>query len=332
MALDVTLRGYWQSGYELPEQELTTLEDAALIACNWERCGLPLLVTPSAANLLLRSRRHTYFLALRKLCSRLMLSFGVSSLFVWALVDDNTMIGLYYLYAMSYSAIIIFQACLPPMLVDSANSSQFNRCFTTNASSHTASILFSAATGFVVGCVLHGASRKSPTIFTDAISLSVSATTAAILTTIWVLGGNTTVPSSQHRQSRPNPKVWVQHCLVEGADGTTDFGSLEIRGEQLIGAQNDPLVRQITEIFRVVERMSASSTDDFGGVKSAAQIALTMWERNTIQVEISSRSLFLDNGLSEVRSFSRFQGENFQIIVQGFGFSHSSSHLINAEM
>lgn len=45
MILDVTLRDYWHSGYELPEEKLTTPEDAALTTRNWNRCGLRLSVT-----------------------------------------------------------------------------------------------------------------------------------------------------------------------------------------------------------------------------------------------------------------------------------------------
>lgn len=182
-----------------------------------------------------------------------------------------------------------------------------------------------------MGCVLHGASHKSPVVFTDAISLCVSATTAAILTTIWVLG-DTTVSITQHPPSRPKPKVWVQHCLGKAADGTTDFGWAEIRGDHLTDARDGPLTCQIPDLLRVVQSLSASSTVNFGDVFTPAQIALAMWGKDCIQVKLGSRSLFVDNGLSDVRSFSRFQDETLQITVQGFDFGDPSSHSINAKM
>jgi len=66
-----------------------------------------------ATNQYLRCRRAKYFESLSLLFSRLMIAFGVSSLLMWALVNNSATIKLYYLYTLAYTAIIIFQVLTP---------------------------------------------------------------------------------------------------------------------------------------------------------------------------------------------------------------------------
>ncbi|KAK0644390.1 hypothetical protein B0T16DRAFT_495224 [Cercophora newfieldiana] len=279
MILDATLQSYWDVGYHLPDGKLSGLKDAVSITQNWER-----------------SRRTKYFEGLRLLLVRLMAVIGVSSLLVWALVDNSTTIKLYYLYALAYTAIIVFQ---------------FNRCFTQDLASHAYSIIAAAMVGFLVGCILHNCIARDSLYFVDVISLDTTAITAAALTSIWALRA----PSGTEIEIPPTPKptrqkVWCQPLLGVTRDGPHDVPPLpesnsfrSLPGVELpanmISAVSRALETGIASLHRQ-HKIPSLSVKVF-------QACATMWQDGRIQVKVFSSLCFVDNGLSMKRSVSELQ-------------------------
>ncbi|KAK4208332.1 hypothetical protein QBC37DRAFT_453284 [Rhypophila decipiens] len=179
MLLDSTLQGYWKVTFELSDEKVCSLEEASMVARGWER-----------------SRRDKYASALLVLLRRIMLLFGGSTALLWFFVEKAEVLELYYLYALGYSAVVVFQ---------------FNRCFTTNARYHVISLLFSAAIGFVTGCILHSIYRDSPPMYLDALALITSSFSAAILTSVWVW--NPFSQASHQEQGSPVPDISTEKTV-----------------------------------------------------------------------------------------------------------------------
>ncbi|KAK0707728.1 hypothetical protein B0H67DRAFT_543007 [Lasiosphaeris hirsuta] len=291
MVLDSTLQDYWHVSFGLSGQKLTCLDDANTVTRNWEG-----------------SRRHTYLTALLKLCCRVVFVFGCCSIFVWCLVDDLEMVVLYYSYILAYSAVILFQ---------------FNRCFTTNIRAHIISIIMSAATGFITGCVMHVVAEDDPFLFTDVIALNFAAIMAAILTSIWAWKD----PSSASVGKRPRQEqlvatVWQQPRLGQtpmGSEAASVATQIDLPGVSLSVSQETPLSREVSKLLRLSTEQPSHQDSDVPWAAELRQTASGMWSSNQIRVILCPRSTFAGLGLGDMISFSRLQGDVLELSIGIFG-------------
>ncbi|KAK3331852.1 hypothetical protein B0T19DRAFT_456261 [Cercophora scortea] len=290
MTLDVTLEKYWKVNYELSEDKLSDYNDAISVARNWER-----------------SRRRNYLTALFQLACRVLFIFGCSTIFVWLLVDNVDMLGLYLLYALGYCSVVIFQ---------------FNRCFTTNVRYHVASIMGSAAVGFVTGCALHGIYAADPIIYLDVIALDVAGITAALSTSIWAWRNTKATLASESLSANPKTKVWTQRRMAETdnlskAPGAPLWkrppGRLVAYGEATSASQ------EISDLLHSGMEQHSGSTPISSWSSTLLKTALEMWMDNRIQATVCHRSAFADEGLDEIASYSKFEADLLHITIGVLG-------------
>ncbi|KAK0701536.1 hypothetical protein B0T21DRAFT_417089 [Apiosordaria backusii] len=287
MMLDSMLREYWKAKYDLSEERLASCGQADGVVRDWER-----------------ARRKLYFSALFRLVRRLMLIMGTGTMLVWILVDNATMIELYYIYLLGYSGVILFQ---------------FNRCFTTDPSSHLAAILVSAIFGFITGCMLHTVFHGNELFFTDAIALNVASLTAAATTSIWAL----------YDFGRPKFKdgegaVDEADTLVQPRLGAPPAMSEKTHWRDLPGT---PIFTQATvglpeRVFAFLRSSLDQPSVNFDKAPWARQLLETtvqLWQDKQIQVNMCSRSAFIEGGFEDAVSISKQVGEIHYIDVAGLG-------------
>ncbi|KAK4448003.1 hypothetical protein QBC34DRAFT_354167 [Podospora aff. communis PSN243] len=307
MTLDATLQKYWDVRYELPDGKLSDLQDAVSMLKSSERY-----------------RRAKYRDALLLLLSRLMFIFGVSSLLIWAMVDSPTTLKLYYLYTMAYTAIIIFQA-----------RPQFNRCFTRDLASHAASIIASAAVGFLSGCVLHACIPSSSTYFVDVVALDATAVTAAALTSIWTLGTHPTTeiePAPEPRPYATAPKAQIQPRLGIAPDELTAESPLP-RLDDLPDIQLSATLRSelAMALMAGLEMLGCQDTAPYLSAK-AFQSLIQMWENGSISLKLYSPSCFEEKGLFNIQSYSELQNDVLTITTSVPGLELDSTKLEQMRM
>ncbi|KAK4200751.1 family 4 putative glycosyltransferase [Triangularia verruculosa] len=287
MTLDSMLREYWKVKYDLSEERLAGLGEAEGVSGDWER-----------------KRRKLYFSALFRLVRRLMLIMGTGTMLVWVLVDNATMIQLYYIYLLGYSGVIVFQ---------------FNRCFTTDPSSHLAAILVSAIFGFITGCMLHAVFHGNELFFTDAIALNVASLTAAATTSIWAV----------YDFGRPKFKdgqggVDEADTLVQPRLGAPPAMSEKTHWRDLPGT---PIFTQATaglpeRVFAFLRSSLDQPSVNFDKAPWARQLLETtvqLWQDKQIQVNMCSRSAFIEGGFEDAVSICKQVGEIYYIDVSGLG-------------
>ncbi|KAK5662693.1 hypothetical protein OQA88_8609 [Cercophora sp. LCS_1] len=282
MVLDVTLQDYWHSSYEMSTERLSGCAEALAVTKSWE--------------MQVRSRRRTYRKALFVLCSRMGFAFGVSSMFVWILVDNVTMLRLYYLYTVSYSGIIIFQT-------------QFNRCFTLDLKAHVTSIIVAAAIGYLTGCVLHISSiERTPMVYMDAIALCVSAVVAAILTTIWVFGGATpATPLFRPRVDEDDPKIVLGRPRITSLPGITS---------PPVWAKVDGAPPTLAQVTRVTHLLNGTlDIPEPHWSTGVFELARTMWQSGRMRVNLCNRAALVDTGFQDFDSISRVEEGVLELIL-----------------
>ncbi|KAK3349640.1 hypothetical protein B0T25DRAFT_582541 [Lasiosphaeria hispida] len=287
MVLDSTLQDYWHVSFGLSEQRLASLDDAFSVTRSWEG-----------------SRRRIYLIALFKLCSRVIFVFGCCSMFIWCLVDDQKMVALYYSYILAYSAVILFQ---------------FNRCFTTNIQAHISSVILSAATGFITGCVMHGVAEHDPFLFTDVIALNFAAIMAAFLTSIWAWKDpsgarvrNECQGGQQTTKIWQRPKLGRMQTYFEVDSMITWIG---IPGTAVAVSQGTSLSREVSKLLRLSVEQPSYRESDIQWEAELLQTASNMWNSNQIRVTLSTRSMFTALGLGDITSLSRLKGDAIELSI-----------------
>jgi hypothetical protein len=117
-----------------------------------------------------RKRKAANVKALVDVFAKCGVIFGVMTVLMWVFVESHKTTIMYYSYSFGYSCCLLFQ---------------FNRCFTTNTAVHVKIILYSAAVGFVIGCVLHALPWTAGSCTTTSLRRTLPAGSAAIGTTLF---------------------------------------------------------------------------------------------------------------------------------------------------
>ncbi|KAK3938628.1 putative glycosyl transferase [Diplogelasinospora grovesii] len=284
MALDALLQKYWQNSNQLSKEKLGSLKDAKTVTRNWES-----------------SRRRRYLAALSQLGQGLIFTMGCSTIFVWLLVANGTLIMLYYAYLAGYSAVIL---------------TQFNRCFTTNVRCHVASTLSSATVGFLAGCVLHGLlpDDSSFLFFANVLALDIAAIMAAMLTSIWAWRDFTKIATEE--RVKVTSHCWIQPRLC-GPDSLEETSQLQNPPATLITAKSPAFVAQrVPDLLRSgLKQQLLRHESAVSWWRPLLETALEMWLENRIHIMLTSRTNFLDGGLDNIISFSKLQDSTLQITV-----------------
>ncbi|KAK4173728.1 family 4 putative glycosyltransferase [Triangularia setosa] len=288
MMLDSMLREYWKAKYDLSEERLASLGQAEGVARDWER-----------------ARRKLYFSALFRLVRRLMLIMGTGTMLVWILVDNATMIELYYIYLLGYSGVILFQ---------------FNRCFTTDPSSHLAAILVSAIFGFITGCMLHTVFHGNELFFTDAIALNVASLTAAATTSIWAVfdfgrpkfkdgeGG-----AADEADTLVQPRLGAPPAMSEKTHWR------DLPGTPIFTQATAGLPERVFAFLRSSLDQPSVNFDKAPWARQLLETTVQLWQDKQIQVNMCSRSAFIEGGFEDAASISKQVGEVYYIDVSGLG-------------
>lgn len=286
MTLDGTLQKYWSGNYALSEEKLSDFEHAKRVEKDWEK-----------------SRRMKYVKALLELSRNLMFWLGFTSILAWLFVSDTDVMILYYAYVIAYTSVMIFQ---------------FNRCFTTDVKYHVGSILSSAVFGFIVGCTLHGVYGTNQSYFTDVIALNSAAIMAAVLTTCFVW-------KDLHIQKRPSKAqagegsstCWTQPRLSNPSMIVSETSEVatwtEIPGKKVTAASSHLICDRIPVLLRLGIDQPNVHAQNAAWSEDVIKVALEMWKAGRIQINLSTRTAFIDMGFGSSMSFSRYDGNVLEI-------------------
>ncbi|KAK4162961.1 family 4 putative glycosyltransferase [Cladorrhinum sp. PSN259] len=287
MILDSTLRQYWKTGYDLSDEKLSTLEDADRVSREWEA-----------------SRREIHRSALLKIVRRLLLLMGCSTIAVWNLVENRTMVELYYLYILGYTGVIIFQ---------------FNRCFTTDQSSHVSSIFIGAFSGYATGVTLHIVFKGNGLFFADVIALNVAAITAAGLTSIWAMKDWAKVALKEDGEKSSKPKVLVQQRLAVSPASAHNSSWRSLPGISLNPSETTGLSQRVLNFLRSSMDHPSKYYGTAPWSNTLLESTLDLWVNGKINVTLSSRSQFIDAGFGDAASISRYSHDSLRIIIGSLG-------------
>ncbi|VBB79640.1 Putative Glycosyltransferase Family 4 [Podospora comata] len=287
MMLDSMLREYWKAKYDLSEERLGSLREAEDVSGEWER-----------------KRRGLYFSALFRLVRRLMLIMGTGTMLVWTLVDNAQMLELYYIYLLGYSGVILFQ---------------FNRCFTTDPSSHLAAILVSAIFGFITGCMLHAVFHGNGLFFTDAIALNVASLTAAATTTIWAVYdfGRPKFKDGEGRVDEADTLVQPRLGAPPATSEKTHWRDLP--GTPIFTQATAGLPERVFAFLRSSLDRPSANFDKAPWARQLLETTVQLWQDKQIQVNMCSRSAFIEGGFEDAVSIGKQVGEIHYIDVAGLG-------------
>ncbi|PSR81532.1 hypothetical protein BD289DRAFT_462063 [Coniella lustricola] len=286
MTLDGTLQKHWSGSYALSEEKLLDLHHAEQVEKDWES-----------------RRRSKYLGALWELAQRLTFWFGLSCLLLWVFVETPNVVVLYYAYCIAYTGVMIFQ---------------FNRCFTTDVAYHTASILTSATVGFVVGCVLHGVYGDNEPLFLDVIALNVAALGAAGLTTFFVWKDLHIQDKDHHALAGgDNGTCWTQPRLSSPSMSVSETAEIvpwkSLPGKKVTVHSASMMGERIAELLRVSIAQPNQHAHNAAWSEDVLKVALEMWKAGRIELNISTRTAFIDSGFGSSMSFSRYDTSTLEI-------------------
>ncbi|KAH6896747.1 hypothetical protein B0T10DRAFT_506131 [Thelonectria olida] len=293
MLLDSTLYKYWGLKDKVSKEKLRDFEHAQRIAREFETF-----------------RRASIIKAVTDIMSKLLIVFGVTTLLLWVFVDSWETTVLYYMYFLGYTATIIFQ---------------FNRCFTTNVTTHIALIFTSAFLGFVTGCVLHAIPATSQFVYNDVIAQNTAAVLAAIGTSLWTWK-DWTAPSSS--RSGPGPRNQGKSLFVQrrfSAEGSihSKAPTLAMRkgfsGSKVWSEDGKPASKRITELLRFSLEEPNHLAQNTPWATKVVRTARDMWAGRKITVKIVCRDEFCREGLNDISSFSSHEGTVLQLTVGFMG-------------
>lgn len=286
MTLDGTLQNYWSGNYTLSEEKLTDFDHAKRVEKDWES-----------------SRRKKYLKALFELSRNLVFWLGFSSIFVWLFVKNQEVIILYYAYVIAYTSVMIFQ---------------FNRCFTTDVKYHVGSILSSSVLGFIVGCTIHGVYGDSQPYYTDVIALNTSAILAAVLTTGFVWKDLHVQNQARGAQTGDGPSTcWTQPRLSNPSMVVSETSEVatwkEIPGTKVSALSNHPICDKVPVLLRLGVDQPNAHAQNAVWSEDVIKVALEMWKAGRIEINLSTRTDFIDMGFGSSMSISRYDGNILEI-------------------
>nr|CAD70539.1 hypothetical protein [Neurospora crassa] len=284
MVLDVTIKKYWQFSYDLPKGILSSDAELFALRQKWQQ-----------------TRRIKYFGALLTLASRLLATFGLTTILVWLFVKETQILALYYLYCLGYTGVMIFQ---------------FNRCFTTSVRAHVLSILTSAVIGFIVGCLLY-LMPEGKIVSVDVIGLCVASVFAAVSTSYWAIRKPKQMDLKEDGANGDKPNTWKQHKIGHSDNSFTGKKPAQVKdlpGDLLLAKQETPLARSVSETLRDGQsNFPGGNSGTVSWREDVLNAALAMWLDEKIRVTVCPRGVFLDAGLSECVSFSELKDDELHI-------------------
>lgn len=286
MTLDATLQKHWSGNYALSDEKLTDFQHAKNVEKSWEA-----------------RRRKKYLGALFELVQRLAFWLGFSCILTWIFVKNADVIIMFYAYVIAYSGVMMFQ---------------FNRCFTTDVTYHTASILSSAAVGFVVGCALHGFYKDSPPLFTDIIALNTASLLAAALTTFFVWKDlHLETPKRTSRTANGASTCWTQPRLSNPSMAVSETSEVvpwkNLPGSKVNVDSNTLICERIPELLSLGVAQPNQHAQNAVWSEDVLKVALEMWKAGRIELNLSTRTAFIEQGFGSSMSFSRYDGNVLEI-------------------
>ncbi|KAH7159653.1 hypothetical protein B0J13DRAFT_110305 [Dactylonectria estremocensis] len=289
MLLDSTLYKYWGLRDQISKEKLRDFEHAQSLAQEFEA-----------------HRRQSIVKALTDILSKLMFVFGATTILMWIFVDGWKTMVLYYMYVLGYTCSILFQ---------------FNRCFTTNVTTHISIIMGSAVIGFITGCVLHAIPATSDFIFNDIIAQNTAAVLAASGTLLWTWK-DWTAPSPLLNGSSSRTEhsdVFIQHRYSAEESIHTKAPSSTMRknfsGMKIWSEDGKVSSKQITKMLtRSLEYPNEHAATAPWSSKLITT-ALELWAERQITVKVVSREDFSRAGLGEMSGFSSREGSVLQLTL-----------------
>ncbi|KAM0325924.1 hypothetical protein ACHAQA_007229 [Verticillium albo-atrum] len=279
MTLDTALYKYWGVRDKLSEEKLRDLDQAKRVAEEAER-----------------QRKESLGKAWIDIMGKLLVVFGMATIFLWLMVDSYKTTILYYCYIFGYTCALIFQ---------------FNRCFTTNVRIHVTIIICSALIGFVLGCILHAIPQTSGFLYTDVLCQNLAAGLAAIGTTLFTLKDWTAAPvlaASRGTSSYDEPSVTVQRRLMANINEQAPLfkGDLpQIFTQATVDYEDGTgLAKKITETLQhsLAEPNLISRESNWS--ENLLETALQLWSSGRLTAAVLSRQHFTEAGLHDFTSLS----------------------------
>lgn len=286
MTLDGTLQKYWSGSYNLSDVKLVDLEHAKRVEKEWES-----------------RRRKKYLNALYEYSHSLVFCLGLSALLLWLFCSDPNVIITFYTYVIAYTGVMLFQ---------------FNRCFTTDVKYHTIAILSSACFGFVVGCTIHGVFGDGAPYYTDVIALNTASLSAASLTTFFVWKDLHIQKPKNRKQSANNAATcWTQPRLSNPSMAVSETAEVvpwkNLPGTKCNVDTNAIISERIPELLRLAIAQPNSHAQNAAWSEDVIKVALEMWKAGRIELNLSTRTAFIDRGFGSSMSFSRYDGNILEI-------------------
>lgn len=285
MTLDATLQKHWSGNYGLSEEKLVNFDHAKSVEKSWEN-----------------RRRKKYIAALFELSQRLLFWLGFSAILIWISVENVNVVILFYSYVIAYTGVMIFQ---------------FNRCFTTDVKYHTASILTAAAVGFVVGCTIHGIYGNDQPLLTDVIALNSASLLAAGLTTFFVWKDLHIQKHSKNDQSANSSNCWTQPRLSNPSMAVSETAEVvpwkNVPGHKVAVDSSALISERIPELLQSSIAQPNQHAQNAAWSEDVLKVALEMWKAGRIELNISTRTDFIDMGFGSSMSFSRYDGDVLEI-------------------
>lgn len=286
VTLDATLQKYWSGNYALSDEKLVDFQHAKNVEKSWES-----------------RRRKKYLAALFELAQRLIFWLGFSCILTWIFVKTPNVIIMFYAYVIAYTGVMLFQ---------------FNRCFTTDVAYHTASILCSAAVGFVVGCTIHGVYKENQPFFTDIIALNVASLLAAAVTTFFVwVDPHISNYNQKSRKEAGASTCWTQPRLSDPSMSVSETAEVvpwkSLPGNKVSVASSTLICERIPELLRLSVSQPNEHAQNAAWSEDVLKVALEMWKSGRIELNLSTRTAFINRGFGSSMSFSRYDGNVLEI-------------------
>ncbi|KAJ4420671.1 hypothetical protein N0V82_004237 [Gnomoniopsis sp. IMI 355080] len=286
MTLDGTLQKYWSANYALSDVKLVDLDHAKAVEKEWES-----------------RRRKKYLTALYEYSHSLFFCLGFSTILLWIFCDNVTVIITFYTYAIAYTGVMLFQ---------------FNRCFTTDVGYHTTAILSSACFGFVVGCTIHGVYGNGAPYYTDIIALNVASLSAAGLTTFFVFKDlHIQKPKTKKQAANNAATCWTQPRLSNPSMSVSETAEVvpwkNLPGNKINVDTSAVISERIPELLRLAMAQPNAHAQNAAWSEDVIKVALEMWKAGRIELNLSTRTSFIDRGFGSSMSFSRYDGTLLEI-------------------
>lgn len=296
--LDSTLQKYWGLRYQVSEERLNDIEDAKRVIKEAER-----------------TRRTSILTALTDIFGKLFVAFGCTAVLLWLFVESMETTIIYYMYVFGYSCAIVFQ---------------FNRCFTTDVGTHITIIMFSAAIGFIVGCVLHALPMTAGFLYTDVLAQNVAGLLAAVGTSICAWR-DSTIDSDPSQNKTDGNGVFTQNKITVEDSSNINLSKSDVFHKldcpRTSFGDSSAMSDRITDILRMSLQEPGSDGHHIDWSPTLLQSVQDMWVQKKLVIQMSHSEDFSRNGLEAFTSFSYIDAD---ILCVGFGGMGKAEHQLPA--